>query len=86
MKKLKHETELFKAGLLAAMKYAEERGAVEFEATDSASQKLLYVYRLLVHDKLIQPLPEDQVAESSMRHKLAIWYSKQLPADHPLLK
>ena len=21
-----------------------------------------------------------------MRHKLAIWYSKQLPKDHPLLK
>jgi hypothetical protein len=46
---------LFKAGLL--MKYAQERGAVELEPTDSASQKLLYVYRLLVHDKLIQPLP-----------------------------
>jgi hypothetical protein len=85
MKKLKHEAELFKAALLAAMKYAEGRGAVEFEATDSASQKLLYVYRLLVHDKMIQPLPEDQVAEASMRHKLAIWYSKQLPKDHPLL-
>ena len=86
MKKLKHESELFKAGLHAAMKYAEERGAVEFEATDSASQKLLYVYRLLVHDKLMQPLPEDQVAESTLRHKLAIWYSRQLPEDHPLLK
>jgi len=85
MKKLKHEAELFKAGLLAAMKYAQERGAVEFEPTDSASQKLLYVYRLLVHDKMIQPLPEDQVAEATMRHKLAIWYSKQLPKDHPLL-
>ena len=85
MKKLKHEAELFKAALVAAMKYAEERGAVEFEPTDSASQKLLYVYRLLVHDKMIQPLPEDQVAEVSMRHKLAIWYSKQLPKDHPLL-
>ncbi|MEJ1963338.1 MAG: DUF5062 family protein [Gammaproteobacteria bacterium] len=85
MKKLKHEAELFKGGLLAAMKYAEERGAVEFEPTDSASQKLLYVYRLLVHDKIIQPLPEDQVSEASMRHKLAIWYSKQLPKGHALL-
>lgn len=85
MKKLKHEAELFKAALHAAMKYAEERGAVEFEATDSASAKLLYVYRLLVHDKIIQPLPEDQVGEKSMRHKLAMWYSKQLPKDHPLL-
>ena len=86
MKKLKHEGELFKAALVAAMKYAEGRGAVVFEATDSASDKLLYVYRLLVHDKLLQPLPEDQVSEKSMRHKLAIWYSKQLPEDDPLLR
>jgi hypothetical protein len=85
MKKLKHEAELFKAALLAAVKYAEERGAAEFEPTDSASEKLLYVYRLLVHDKMIQPLPEDQVAESSMRHKLALWHAKQLPKGHPLL-
>ena len=86
MKKLKHEAELFKGALLAGVKYAEGRKAVEFEPTDSASQKLLYIYRLLVHDKIIQPLPEDQVAEATMRHKLAIWYSKQLPKDHPLLK
>ena len=85
MKKLKHEGELFKAALAAAMKYGVERGAVEFEATDSASAKLLYVYRLLVHDKMIQPVPEDQVSEKTMRHKLAIWYSKQLPKDDPLL-
>jgi len=39
-----------------------------------------------VHDKVIQALPEDQVSQQSMRHKLAIWYSKQLPKDHPLLK
>jgi len=86
MTKLKHEAELFKAALLAGMKYAEGRGAVEFEPTDSASQKLLYVYRLLVHDKMIQPLPEDQVGEAALRHKLAIWYARHLPADHPLLK
>lgn len=85
MKKLKHEAELFKAALAAGVKYAEDRKAAEFEATDSASLKLLYVYRLLVHDKIIQPIPEDQVAEKTMRHKLAIWYSKQLPKDHPLL-
>ena len=85
MKKLKHESELFKAALVAAMKYAVARGAVEFEPTDSASEKLLYVYRLLVYNKIIQPLPEDQVSEKSMRHKLAIWYSKQLPKDDPRL-
>jgi Domain of unknown function (DUF5062) len=85
MKKLKNESGLFKAALQAAMKYAEERGAVEFEPGDSASDKLLFVYRLLVHDKLLQPLPEDQVSEAALRHKLAKWYARQLPADHPLL-
>ena len=58
MKNLKHETELFKGAMLAGVKYAEGRGVVEFEATDSASEKLLYIHRLLVHDKVIQPLPE----------------------------
>ena len=86
MKKLKNEAELVKAAIVAGVKYAEDRGAAEFEATDSQSEKILYIYRLLVHDKLIQPLPEDQVAQKSMRHKLAIWYAKQLPKDHPLLK
>ncbi len=86
MKKLKHETELVHAAILAGVEYAEKRGAAVFEPTDSASEKILYIYRLLVHDQLIQPLPEDQVSQQSMRHKLAIWYSKQLPKGHPLLK
>lgn len=86
MKELKHEGELVKAAILAGVKYAEERGAAVFEPTDSAADKILYIYRLLVHDKLMQPLPEDQVSQQSMRHKLAIWYSRQLPQDHPLLQ
>lgn len=86
MKKLKHEAELVKGALLAGMKYAEDRGAAVFEPTDSASERILYIYRLLVHDKIIQPLPEDQVAQQTLRHKLALWYAKQLPKDHPLLK
>ena len=86
MKKLKNEAELVKEAILAGVKYGEERGVVEFEATDSAKDKIEYIYRLLVHDKLIQPLPIDQVSQKSMRHRLAIWASKQLPKDHPLLK
>lgn len=86
MKKLKHEAELVKAAIQAGMKYGVDRGAVVFEPTDSANEKIRFIYRLLIHDKLIQPLPEDQVSELSMKHKLAIWYSKQLPKDHPLLK
>jgi hypothetical protein len=86
MKKKKNEQAIFKAALLAAVKYAEGRGAVKFDPTDSASLKLLYCYRLLVHDKIIQPLPEEQVAESSMRHRLVMWYARQLPPDDPLLQ
>ncbi|MEJ2466369.1 MAG: DUF5062 family protein [Candidatus Thiodiazotropha sp.] len=85
MKKIKNEAELVKGAIVAGVKYAEKRGAAVFEPTDSASEKILFIYRLLVHDKLIQPLPEDQVSQLSMKHKLAIWYSKQLPKDHPLL-
>jgi hypothetical protein len=85
MKKMKHEAELFKAALAAGVQYAESRGAVEFEARDSASDKALYVYRLLVHDKLIAPMPEDQVAEKTIRHRLATWHARSLPKGHPLL-
>jgi hypothetical protein len=86
VKKLKNENQLVKEAITAGVKYGEDRGAVEFEATDSAAEKIEYIYRLLVHDKKIQPLPENQVSQKSMRHRLAIWVSKQLPKDHPLLK
>lgn len=85
MKKLKHEAELFKAALQAGVAYAEGRKAVEFEPTDSASAKALYVYRLLVHDKLIAPMPEEQVSEKTIRHRLAVWHAGKLPKGHPLL-
>jgi len=78
MKKLKNEAELFKLALAYGVKYAESRGAVEFEPTDSASDKALYVYRLLVHDKLIAPMPEEQVAEKTIRHRLATWYAGRM--------
>lgn len=77
MKKLKNEKELVKKAIALGMAYGEKRGVVEFEPTDSATEKVQYIYRLLVHDKLIQPLPEDQVSQPSMQHKLAIWASKQ---------
>jgi len=85
MSKLKHEAEVYKAALQAGIRYAEGRGAVQFEATDSASAKALYVYRLLVHDKLITPMPEDQVGEKTIRHRLATWYA-HLPKGHQLLE
>ena len=77
MKKLKNEKEMVKKAITEGMKYGEARGVVEFEATDSANEKIEYIYRLLVHDKVIQAIPEDQISQKSMRHKLAIWASKR---------
>ncbi len=77
MKKLKNEAELIKIAIADGIKYGEGRGVVEFEPTDSAAEKIEYIYRLLVHDKVIVPMPEDQVSQKSMRHKLAIWASKK---------
>ena len=85
MKKLKHEAELVKEGLRVVMKYAQSKGAVQFEATDSAKDKIEYVYRFLVHEKQIQPLAKDQESQPNFKHKIAIWMSKKLPKDHPLL-
>jgi len=76
IKKLKNEKELVKKAIEEGMKYGESRGVVEFEATDSAAEKIEYIYRLLVHDKVIQPIPQDQISQQSMRHKIAIWASK----------
>lgn len=85
-KKLHNEAGLVKEALRVGMKYCESRGLVKFEESDSANEKIECIYRLLVLDKLLQALPDNQVTQKSMRHKLAIWISKQLPGDHPLLK
>jgi hypothetical protein len=82
MKKLKNEKELVRKAIEIGVAYGERRGAVEFEATDSTNDKLEYIYRLLVHDKLIQPMPEEQVSQETIRHRLAIWASKQ-KSDNP---
>ena len=76
MKKLKNEKELLKKAILEGMKYGEKRGVVKFEATDSANDKIEYIYRLLVHDKIIQPLPQDQISMITMKHKIALWAAK----------
>lgn len=76
MKKLKNEKELVKKAIEAGMLYGEQRGVVEFEPTDSATEKIEYIYRLLVHDAVIQPIPQEQISQKSMKHRLAIWASK----------
>ncbi|MAY42163.1 MULTISPECIES: DUF5062 family protein [unclassified Neptuniibacter] len=84
MKKNKHEVELVKEALRVGAIYFEKRGAGKFEATDSASNKLTAIYRLLVQDKLIQPLAKGQDNELNMKHKLALWMERQLPEGHEL--
>jgi hypothetical protein len=85
-KKLLNEAALLKEAIRMGMEYAEARGVVEFEPTDSANEKIEYIYRLLVHDKLIQPLAKLDISQKAMRHKIALWAAKQLPKDHPLLQ
>jgi hypothetical protein len=84
--KLHNEAGLLKEAIRLGTLYGEKRGVVEFEATDSAHEKIEYIYRLMVHDKLIQPLAKLDVSQKAMAHKLALWASKQLPKDHPLLR
>ena len=57
---------------------------IKFEATDSAKDKVEYIYRLLVHDKVIQPLAKGHESQPEMKHKLALWVHKNLPDSHPL--
>ncbi|MEJ2417446.1 MAG: DUF5062 family protein [Exilibacterium sp.] len=86
MKKLKNEADLVKEALRVGAVYAEKRGAGKVETNDPAKKKIEFIYRLLVHDKLVQPLAKHQENEPNMRHKLALWISRKLPEGHPLLK
>ena len=83
-KKLKNESALLREALRLIMDDAVKRKIVEFEATDSHKLKIEYAYRLLVHDKKISPLPKDQLTLPKMRHRLAMWVTHELPADHEL--
>ena len=65
---------------------AKKIGYAGFTATDSANQKVEALYRMLVHHKLVQPLAKDQEDLLNMKHKLALWIAKRLPADHSLLQ
>lgn len=85
-KKLRNEAALLKEALQMIMDDAVKRGVVEFEATDSHNLKIEFAYRLLVHDKEIAALPNDQVTLPNIKHRLAKWVTHRLPADHALLK
>ncbi|RBP53617.1 DUF5062 family protein [Arenicella xantha] len=76
MSKLKDEKEWLKTAIRVGMRYGENRGVVKFDAGDSQNDKIEFLYRLLVHDKLITPLPSEQLSLPAMKHKLALWASK----------
>ncbi|WP_395344460.1 DUF5062 family protein [Ningiella sp. W23] len=86
MKKIRNENALLKKAIEVAQRYAQGRGYKSFSPTDSSKQKIESLYRLLVHDKLIVPLPEDKEDLANLKHRLVVWISKQLPPDHELLK
>ena len=85
MNKIANEDELVKKALQVGAVYAKKRAYGEFEQQDPIKLKVEFVYRVLVEDKLIQPLAKDQISDPAMRHKLALCISRQLPPDHPLL-
>lgn len=86
MKKLKHEADLLKKAIVIGEKYAINRGYSAFKSTYAAKEKIEILYRLLVKDNLIVPLAKDDEDQLHMKHKLALWIAKQLPANHPLLQ
>ena len=85
-KKLKNEAELIREVIRVGSAYVRKRGAGVIDESDSQKQKLEFIYRLLVHDKQIQPLPHDQLVDLNIRHRLVMWLKKKLPDNHPLLK
>jgi hypothetical protein len=86
MKKIPNESQLLKKAIVVGEAYAKNRGYQTFSATDSAKEKVECIYRLLVNDKLVTPLPSNKEDLLSMKHKLAIWLRNKLPEDHPLMK
>ena len=86
MKKIKNESQLLHHAIKLGIAYAFKRQYVGFDATTSAKDKQECIYRLLVQDKLISPLAKDQENVANIRHKLVLWISKHLHADHSLLK
>ena len=85
MKKLNNEAQLVKEAVRIGSIYLKKRAYGQVDESDAAKDKVEFIYRVLVQDKLIQPLAKNQISLPNMKHKLALWISRQLPKDHPLL-
>ncbi|MBM7073654.1 DUF5062 family protein [Shewanella sp. 202IG2-18] len=86
MKKHKNEPQLLKLAIQIGEGYAVKRGFTSFGKGTSEREKVECIYRLLVQDKLVQPLAKDKEDGLNIKHKLVLWITKQLPDEHPLLK
>lgn len=86
MKKVKNESQLLQHAIKLGAAYALKRGYAGIDGSTSAKDKQECIYRLLVQDKLIAPLKEQDENTANIRHRLVAWISKQLPPDHSLLK
>jgi len=84
IKKIHHEKELLSEAIRIGSAYFEKRGAGKFDPDDHADLKVRAIYTLLVKDNLIQPLAKQDDDLPHMKHKLALWMERTLPADHPL--
>jgi hypothetical protein len=86
MKKHKNEDKLLKLAMGLGGAYAKKRGYANFDKGISNKDKVECIYRLLVDDKLIKPLPQDKEDGPNIKHRLVLWIISQLPATHELLK
>lgn len=85
MKTGKNDGKLLKLAIEIGVGYAKKRGFADFDQGISPKDKVECIYRLLVKDKLIQPLATDKEDGPNMKHKLILWITRQLPEEHPLL-
>ena len=86
MKKIKNESQLLQHAIKLGTAYALKRGYLGIAGTTSSKDKQACIYRLLVQDKLVNPLNESDENTANIRQKLVVWIMKNLPADHSLLK
>jgi hypothetical protein len=86
MKKHKNEDKLFKLAMTLGQAYATKRGYGGLEKANSNKDKVEAIYRLLVSDKLISPLPADKEDGPNLKHRLVLWIVAQLPETHELLQ
>ncbi|MEI6896146.1 MAG: DUF5062 family protein [Psychromonas sp.] len=86
MKKIKNESQLLQLAIKLGTNYALKGGYVGIDGTTSAKDKQEVIYRLLVQDKLINPLNKNDETTANIRHKLVVWIMKHLPPEHSLLQ